>query len=78
MKNKNTIKMYRSLETEQLKMLLNSFETAQNNTENIMENVEKRGGSVYKLEEKISDFDIDIHVIRLELTKRLWKESKIS
>ena len=72
---KNTIKFYQKLETRKLKILLKNFEIAQNNTENIMEVSEKEGYNVFELVEKISDFEIDIRLIRMELNKRLWKDS---
>ena len=71
---KNTIGFYEELRTENLQNLLSGLETAQYNTEYIIGEVEKTGGSVYKLENKMIDYEIDISLIRMELNKRLWKE----
>ena len=72
---KNTIKFYRKLTTEKLKNLLKSFETAQNNIEHLLIECKKTGDSTTKLEKKMYDNEIDINLIRMELNKRLWKES---
>lgn len=72
---KSTIKFYRKLKTENLRSLLKSLETAQYNTEFLINQFEKNGESTYNLEKKMVDYEIDISIIRTELNKRLWRES---
>lgn len=71
---KSTIKFYERLKTENLRNLLSGLETAQYNTEYIMNEVQKNGGSVSDFERKMIDYEIDISLIRMELNRRLWKE----
>ena len=71
---KNTIKFYEELKTPNLKNLLTSLETAQYNTEYLIGEVDKSGGSVVELEQKMVDYEIDVSLIRMELNKRLWNE----
>ncbi len=71
---KNTIGFYEELKTVNLQNLLSGLETAQYNTEYIIGEVEKNGGVVCELENKMVDYEIDISIIRMELNKRLWKE----
>jgi len=72
---KNTIKFYEELKTENLQNLLKGLETAHYNTDYIISEVEKNGGIVSSFEKKIIDYQIDISLIRMELNRRLWKES---
>jgi hypothetical protein len=68
---KSTIKFYEKSKTETLKKLLSSYETAKFNMGFINKSVSDN------LEEKISDYEIDISLIRMELNKRLWSDSVI-
>jgi len=71
---KSTIEFYEELNTENLQNLLNGLETAQYNTEYIICEVEKKGGSVCDIEKKMIDYEIDVSLIRMELNKRLWDD----
>lgn len=71
---KNMIKFYEESKTGNLQILLNGLETAYDNTEYIIDEIEKNGGNIFMLERKIIDYQIDISLIRMELNKRLWNE----
>ena len=70
-----TIELYENTETIVLKSLLKEFETFYRNIESII-HVTKSKNEDYEEYQKISkDYEIDIHLIRMELNKRLWNEN---
>lgn len=74
-KVKNTIKSYREMKTDSLKTLLHSYETMQFNTDSLISKSIDSDNNIVELEKRMSDYDIDVSLIRMELNKRLWKES---
>ncbi len=74
-KPKSTIKSYREMKTESLRTLLTSYETMQFNTDSLIVTSIGNGDCVVELEKRMSDYDIDVSLIRMELNKRLWNES---
>lgn len=61
---KSTIKIYEKANTEDLQYLLKKLERCLEYAEIVDD------------KDKINDYEIDIHLIRMELNKRLWKEKK--
>lgn len=64
----NTIKKYQNTETPVLQSLLKRYELESENYE--LKNSKKFNNEIQKV---IDDYEIDIHLIRMELNKRLWK-----
>lgn len=72
LKMRNTIKFYRKLETEKLQLLLQNLETAMYNVDYI---INQGDNDTTVLEKSMIDYEIDTHLIRMELNKRLWASS---
>ena len=69
-----TIETYEQTKTQELQILLKQYETFLDNTDILIEIAKSRNESYAKLEKMSKDYEIDIHLIRMELTKRLWFE----
>lgn len=62
-----TIEFYEKVKTNKLQSLLKKYELEQNEIElNLEENFNS------ELKNTSDDYEIDIHLIRMELNKRLW------
>jgi len=67
-----TIETYEKTETLELQMLLTQYETFLENTEILIERAKSKNEDYSKLEKISKDYEIDMNLIRMELTKRLW------
>ena len=72
MKKKNSIENYRRMKTERLQMLLKSYESVVDNLELLL----YKHKDDKDIKQKYDDYTIDVNLIRMELTKRLWFEDK--
>jgi hypothetical protein len=67
-----TIEIYEQTETEILKLLLKEYEEKSESNEILMDEY-KSESKIYENIKRINnDYEIDIRLIRMELTKRLW------
>lgn len=68
-----TIEIYEQTETEILKLLLKEYEEKSESNEILMDEYKSESKSIYENIKRINnDYEIDIRLIRMELTKRLW------
>jgi len=67
-----TVETYEKTETLELQMLLKQYETFLENTEILIERAKSKDEDCSKLEKISKDYEIDMNLIRMELTKRLW------
>ena len=67
-----TIEFYEQIETNILQTLLKEYETFLENTELLINRAKNLDIDYEKLEKMSKDYEIDVHLIRMELTKRLW------
>ena len=68
-----TIEIYEQTETEILKLLLKENEEKSESNEILMDEYKSESKSIYENIKRINnDYEIDIRLIRMELTKRLW------
>lgn len=70
-----TIEFYEQKETKTLQILLKEYETFLDNAFLLIERAKSRNenwSEINELEKISKDYEIDIHLIRMELTKRLW------
>lgn len=67
-----TIETYEKTETQKLQILLTEYETFLENTEILIERAKSKDEDYTKLEIIRKDYEIDMNLIRMELTKRLW------
>lgn len=72
MKN-NTIRTYQNTETSILQNLLKDYEKELEKCENLKLLRIALDKSNLDIQKTIDDYEIDIHLIRMELNKRLWK-----
>jgi hypothetical protein len=63
-----TIEVIENQKTKKLQDILKEMEIEQNKIDLILENEYLSS----ELEQMSKDYEIDIHLIRMELTKRLW------
>lgn len=69
-----TIEIYEQSETAVLQSLLKEFETFLENTDNLINRSKSNNENYDSLQQMSDDYEIDIHLIRMQLTKRLWVE----
>ena len=69
---KKTIKNYEKTETIILQSLLKEYDTFLENTDLLIERAKEKNEDCEDLEKMSKDYEIDVHLIRMELTKRLW------
>ena len=69
-----TVEVYESTETIVLQSLLKNYENFLDNVETLIEKFKLANENSYNLEKMRKDYEIDTHLIRMELTKRLWGE----
>lgn len=67
-----TIEIYEQTETKILHSLLKEFETFLENTEVLIDRAKLKNENYDDLKKMSDDYEIDIHLIRMELSKRLW------
>lgn len=72
MKTIKTIEIYEKTETKALKTLLKEYETFLENTDLLIDRAKSRNENYEDLEKMSKDYEIDTHLIRMELSKRLW------
>jgi len=74
----STIKIYEKSETSELQLLLNQYEQKIENSEILIERFGDRlkDEDYQKIQNAIVDCEIDTHLIRMELNKRLWRSNK--
>lgn len=72
-----TIEIYEETETKTLQSLLKEYETFLENTDLLIERAKLRNEKFDELEKMSKDYEIDVSLIRTELTKRLWIESEL-
>jgi hypothetical protein len=76
-----TIEIYEKTETKELQILLKQYETYLENGNVLLKLFEKDkknliGNDFKKLKTTMNDYEIDEHLIRMELNKRLWEEGE--
>lgn len=71
----DTIKMYEQMTTTNLQTILTSLEYLYEQNENLIECNISQNEKYEHLKKENDDYDIDIHIIRMELNKRLWKDN---
>jgi len=71
-----TIDVYEKTKTSELKTLLVDFEKKSENNEIIMDYMKSINRNCEDLQKINDDCEIDISLIRIELTKRLWYNKK--
>jgi hypothetical protein len=76
-----TIEIYEKTETKELQILLKQYETYLENGNVLLKLFEKKkknliGNDFKKLKTTMNDYEIDEHLIRMELNKRLWEEGE--
>jgi hypothetical protein len=69
-----TIETYEKTETKELQILLKEYETFLENTDLLIERAKLKNENYDKLQKMSDDYEIDTHLIRMQLTKRLWNE----
>lgn len=69
-----TIEIYEQTETNILQSLLKEFETFLENTDLLIDRAKLKNENYDELKKMSDDYEIDIHLIRMELSKRLWSE----
>ncbi len=74
LKSMKTIEKYEQMETEILQLLLKKYETLLENTELIIDKAKSMNENYDNFKRISDDYEIDIHLIRMELTKRTWEE----
>ena len=67
-----TIETYEKTKTQELQILLKEYETFLENTDLLIERAKLKNENYDKLQKMSDDYEIDIHLIRMQLTKRLW------
>ncbi len=67
-----TIEIYEKSKTSELKKLLIEFEEKSEKNELIMDYMKSINKNCDDLQKLNNDYEIDINLIRMELTKRLW------
>jgi hypothetical protein len=67
-----TIEIYEKSKTSELKKLLIEFEEKSEKNELIMDYMKSINKNCDDLQKLNDDYEIDISLIRMELTKRLW------
>ncbi len=70
-----TIEMYEKMTTTNLQKKLLSLENLYKQNENLIECCISQSEKYEHLKKENDDYDIDIHIIRMELNKRLWSEN---
>lgn len=71
-----TIEKYEKTETSKLKKILKNFEEKSEKNELIMDYMRSIDRKCVDLQKMNDDYEIDISLIRMELTKRLWYNKK--
>jgi hypothetical protein len=71
----DTIKMYEQMTTTNLQTILKSLEYLYEQNENLIECSISQNEKYEHLKKENDDYDIDIHIIRMELNKRLWEDN---
>lgn len=67
-----TIEFYENSETKLLQSLLKEYETFLENTDLLIDRAKLKNENCEELEKMSKDYEIDVHLIRMELTKRIW------
>lgn len=68
-----TIETYQKAETSVLQSLLKEYERNYERNEILIDMAKENYNNYDELQKINDDYDIDIHLIRMELNKRLWK-----
>jgi hypothetical protein len=74
-----TIEIYEKTKTKKLQLLLNQYETYVENGSILLEKFEEnnvKDEGYMTLKNNVNDYEIDVHLIRMILTKRLWFEDQ--
>lgn len=73
-----TIELYEILDEQELKKTIKKYESFVKDVENLIENGKNKKIFWEKFGEEITsikeNWEIDIHLIRMELTKRMWEK----
>jgi len=71
---KKTIEVYEQKKTADLQSLLKQFEIDLEDVDLLIDKSKIKGENYDDLQNLSNDLDIDVHLIRMELNKRLWSE----
>lgn len=71
---KKTIEIYEQTDTADLQILLKDYEDKLESNEIFMDNLKNDKQNVDVFKKLSDDLEIDVHLIRMELNKRLWVE----
>lgn len=72
-----TIKIYEKMETSKLQTKLLEFEDLLEQNELIIDSKKLKNENFDEFKKQSEDYEIDISLIRMQLTKRLWNSSDI-
>ena len=67
-----TIEIYERTETVKLQSLLKNFETDLEDVDLLIDKSKNKNEKFDDLKKLSDDLEIDVHLIRMELNKRLW------
>ena len=71
---KKTIEIFEQAKTAYLQSLLKNFETDLEDVDLLIDKSKSKNEKFDDLKKLSDDLDIDVHLIRMELNKRLWEE----
>ena len=71
---KKKIEVYEQKKTADLQSLLKQFEIDLEDVDLLIDKSKIKGENYDDLQNLSNDLDIDVHLIRMELNKRLWSE----
>lgn len=69
-----TIEIYERKNTAELQTLLKKFEIDLEDVDLLIDKSKIKGENCDDLQHLSNDLDIDVHLIRMELNKRLWED----
>lgn len=69
-----TIEIYERKNTAELQSLLKKFEIDLEDVDLLIDKSKIKGENYDDLQHLSNDLDIDVHLIRMELNKRLWED----
>lgn len=68
------IELYEQTDTKILQSLLKEYEIFLENTDLLIDRSKSKNENYDHLKRMSDDYEIDVHLIRMELSKRLWSE----
>ena len=69
------IEIYEQTDTTKLQILLKDYENKLEGNEIFMDKLKNKNQNTDHLKKLSDDLEIDVHLIRMELNKRLWNKN---